>query len=297
MGTEDGTFYAIHGVALSCIYVSLICVILVLILSFYKNPNSFYTWNKNDKFIVYLVICDGAFNLVHMCDHLQIAATRDHVRPIQLCIFYAVLLIEFVYCQSLLVLFIAVNAFVLVRCQRNIELGRKDWKLIVGILTCSFVPVIIALSVDSLGPTGAFCGVQDKVANLALTIVPLMLIVPLNCLLYIVTWYNIRKAARRIRDVVGGNAQSIRASNDSAKIMTTFILAFLVQWWGMGVYGFAEYFGNDDMVFYMFIVSFTNLGGLFNGIVFLIMRRVRGVRKQRKEDKKEVIQTEMTKIE
>ena len=155
MGIDDGSFYVIHSVALTCIVTSFVCVILVICFSFNGNTGSFYTWNKNDKFIVYIVLCDGAFNVVHFADHFQIAVTRDHVRPIELCEFYAVLLIEFVYSQSFVVLFIAVNAFLLVKYQRILDLGKYDWRLIVGVLSCSFLPVLIAVSLDSLGPTGA----------------------------------------------------------------------------------------------------------------------------------------------
>ena len=119
------------------------------------------------------------------------------------------------------------------------------------------------------------CGIQNKTVNLALTNIPLMLVLPLNTLLYLTTWYNIRKVAQQIRDVIGKNAQAIRASNNSAKIMTSFVLAFLVQWWGMTVYGLVEYFGHSDVIVYMFVVTFTNLGGLFNGMVFVWARKIR----------------------
>ena len=155
MGIGDGSFYVIHGLAIACMVTSLICVIFVTIFSFRGNPGSFYTWNKNDKFIVYLVLSDGIFNVVHFCDHLQILITRDHVRPIGLCMFYAAFIIESVYIQSFLVLFIAANAFLLVKYQKTLELGQYDWKLFVGLPSVSLIPVILALSLDSLGPVGA----------------------------------------------------------------------------------------------------------------------------------------------
>ena len=125
----------------------------------------------------------------------------------------------------------------------------------------------------------------------------MILVLPLNAALYIITWYTIRKSANRIRDVVGDNAQSIRACHDSAKIMTSFVLAYLVQWWGLAVYGIAEYFGHSNTSIYILVVTFSNLGGLFNGMVFVLTRKIRASSRINRQKTFESVHTERTQID
>ena len=119
------------------------------------------------------------------------------------------------------------------------------------------------------------CGFQDDLVNMIVATGPLTLLLPLMCLLYLVTWYHIWRESRRIRDVVGDKAQSVRACHDSAKIMTSFVVAFLVQWWSVAVYGFTVFFGEFDTTFYYVVVTFGNLGGVYNAIVYVLIRNIR----------------------
>lgn len=77
-GLDNGQFYSLHVPALTCILPSLISAILAITLSFRKTPKrAFVDWTKSGRFVVYMAICDGAFNLAHSMDHLHITITKS----------------------------------------------------------------------------------------------------------------------------------------------------------------------------------------------------------------------------
>lgn len=155
-GLDNGQFLIIHVPALACIFLSLICALTVLILSFKKKRiQTFFSWTKSERFVVYMAICDGTFNIAHSFDHLHIVISRNHVHPKQLCEFYAFMLVEFITAQNLMVNVVAINAFVLIYFNKNIDFGKYDWKLLLWILGVPFVGVVFAASLGQLGPAGA----------------------------------------------------------------------------------------------------------------------------------------------
>lgn len=155
-GLDSGRFYALHVPALTCIFLSLISAIVTIVLSFKKTPQrAFSDWTKSERFIVYMAICDGAFNIAHSIDHLHILITRDHVYPPQLCQFYGVMLVEFITAQNLMVNIVAVNAFMLMIFNKQLKFGKLDWHLILWIFGTPFLFSMIALANKQFGPNGS----------------------------------------------------------------------------------------------------------------------------------------------
>lgn len=154
-GLSNGSFYYIHIPALVCIFSSFCCVLAVLILSFrQKDCKSFFRWTKSERFIVYMAICDGCFNLTHSMDHLHYTITKDHVRPRELCEFYGFIMGQFLTAQNLLVNIVAINAFVLMFLNKNLEFGNADWRLMAWTLGVPIVSYTAAVATGQLGPTG-----------------------------------------------------------------------------------------------------------------------------------------------
>ena len=169
-GVEDGRFVIVHASALVCISLSLCCVMVVL--SLCRNelkrkkfssvaqqrnnskPRSFYSWTKGERFIIYLCVCDGLFNVFHFIDHTYILATRGHVEPPGLCQFYAFVIVMFISAQVLMVNLIAVNAFLLIYFQKNIDLGKYDYKLLTWTFGVPFLTCVVCLSLGVFGPNG-----------------------------------------------------------------------------------------------------------------------------------------------
>lgn len=147
-GLDNGMFYYIHIPAIICIFSSLICAITSIVISFrHQSYKTFFSkWTKSERFIVYMALCDGLFNLFHSLDHAHMAITADHVYPRQLCVFYAFCLNWFIPAQMLLVNVIAITIFMLMYFNKHVNFGRRDWRLLLWTfgfpLTASFVAAV-----------------------------------------------------------------------------------------------------------------------------------------------------------
>ena len=118
-----------------------------------------------------------------------------------------------------------------------------------------------------------FDGVKGVVANICFTTVPLLLILLMNTVLYILTWKRIRDETRQIRDTLGTKPATMRASHRAAKAMSLFVAAFFVQWWAMALFGIWALAGPVPQVIFHLVTTFSNLGGILNLIVYIIIRR------------------------
>ncbi|KAK3093865.1 hypothetical protein FSP39_021221 [Pinctada imbricata] len=301
-GLDSGQFYAIHIVAIACIFTSLGCAITVIVFSFVSNKSlSFFRWTKSERFAVYLAICDGLFNLCHSMDHLQIVITRNHVYPVELCRFYGFMLAEFVSAQNILVFIIAINAFLLIYFQKNLEFGQNDWRLLLCTFGIPFVAAVCAAAFGFFGPSGAFClfdGVNGYLANLFFTTIPLFVVFILNSFLYLLTWRKINAESKRLKDCLGKETKTVSAAHSAAKTMSLFVAVFFIQWWALAA--FAVWQLNATHVpeaMFQVTIFFTNIGGVLNGIVYVFIRRRRRTSGNRRQKYETTAMTNVATIE
>lgn len=155
-GLDSGLFYSLHIPALSCMACSFICAVTAIILSFKtKSYKDFFTsWNKGDRFIVYMAILDGSFNVSHSLDHMHYVIALDHVRPKGLCQFYAFVNVVCINGQNLMVNIVAVNAFMLMYFDKNLDFGKADWKLLTWTISLPSVGATVAQLTGTLGTNG-----------------------------------------------------------------------------------------------------------------------------------------------
>lgn len=116
-----------------------------------------------------------------------------------------------------------------------------------------------------------FDGVKGVIANLLFTTVPLLIIIFMNVIMYILTWKRIRDRTKAL--ALNKRAGSSETSHQrAASTMSMFVLAFFIQWWSLALFGVWAFVANDvPQVIHHFVTTFTNLGGVLNLIVFLIM--------------------------
>lgn len=299
-GLANGQLLYIHIPALTCISLSFICVVIVLTLSFrHKSYKTFFRWTRSERFVVYLALCDGGFNLAHFTDHLHIVIVRNHVYPKELCEFYGFNLAVFVSAQNLMVNIVAINAFVLIYFSKQIPFGKKDYRLLLWTFGAPFLFSALAGILGQLGPNGTFCyfdGVKGTVANLFFTTVPLALILVMNIVLYILTWIRIHKETKRLH--LGDSSQLMSANFTAARNMSLFVVAFFIQWWAMAIFGVWAYVTPDNVPQLLFhlVTTFSNIGGILNLIVYLIIRQRLILRKRSLKQQKKTQGTEMSAI-
>lgn len=156
VGLGTPNFYRIHYLAIVCLLCSLFSVIAVLVVSIRsKRICSFHqSWSKCERFAVYMAICDGFYSVVHLMDHTQVVITKSHVHPIELCEAYGFIIFMFVSAQMVLTSLIAINAFVLMKFGKNVDLGLYDWKLLVVTYGLPFLECLVITLTGEMGPTG-----------------------------------------------------------------------------------------------------------------------------------------------
>ena len=88
---------------------------------------------------------------------------------------------------------------------------------------------------------------------------------------YVTIWVKIRTSAAAASDdtVSKGRRQQI---NRSGRIMTIFVLAFLVQWWPWAVQAIWAYFEFPPLWLIVAVSSLCNVGGIINSFAYTFMR-------------------------
>ncbi|XP_061173515.1 uncharacterized protein LOC133182677 [Saccostrea echinata] len=277
-GLDTEWFLFIHIPALCCIFLSLFSASAVIIASFRSQTRSFFSWMRSERFVVYLSMCDALFNVTHSMDHLQMVITKEHVYPKELCEFYSFFLCEFVSAQLLMTNVAAMNAFGLIYLHKQFKLGRYDWKLLLYTFGVPFVMSMCAVNLGYYGPSGSYClfdGVKGALASVFFVTVPITFILVVNVVLYILTWWKIHTESKRIKTMLGKEAQTVRASHRAAKLMSLFVAAFFIQWWALAIISVWHNFAVVPQEFFTVVVVFTNLGGVLNGAVYIIIKRRR----------------------
>lgn len=127
-----------------------------------------------------------------------------------------------------------------------------------------------------------FDGVKGRLTNILFTTVPILLALSSNIVLYVLTWTRIHRQASEIKKTLGTMSANMRASHRSARAMSMFVAAFFIQWWALPLYGVWGLV-NDDIpqVIFHFVTIFSNIGGVLNLGVYLIIRRRKTNRKDR----------------
>ena len=95
----------------------------------------------------------------------------------------------------------------------------------------------------------------------------------MNVILYIISWVRMHKEAEELKKSLGSSSQALHASHRAAKTMSVFVMAFFVQWWAMTMYGVWQLVADVPQLVFNFVTTFSNVGGILNGIVFIIILR------------------------
>ena len=95
----------------------------------------------------------------------------------------------------------------------------------------------------------------------------------MDIVLYVLSWFRIRKETEQLKTSLGKSSQSLRASHRAAKTMSLFVIAFFVQWWAMSLYGIWQLVADVPQLLFNFVTTFSNVGGILNGFVFIIIMR------------------------
>ncbi|CAH1798004.1 unnamed protein product [Owenia fusiformis] len=164
LGKPGVWFWIIHIGGASSLFIS-ICfsfgLIAYLGVMGKRQNRPFWTWKLPERLVMYLALCDLLWSIAHSIDHYIMIALYDHVPDLP-CIILGFLLNEFIFIQAIIVMFIAIGAFVMVVKNKRIPLGRYDWRLLVVSIGFSTVTGIVMVCFDLFGPSGAWCFLDGR---------------------------------------------------------------------------------------------------------------------------------------
>ena len=120
-----------------------------------------------------------------------------------------------------------------------------------------------------------FDGVRGRQIFSLFYTVPLLVILAMNTILYLLTWFKISSEIRNISSNLGQDPPSRIAARQAAKSMSLLVAAFLIQWWSPGLYGALELFGRGPDVLLHTCGIFGNTGGALNLGVYALINRKR----------------------
>ena len=110
--------------------------------------------------------------------------------------------------------------------------------------------------------------------QLTMITIPQGIIIIVNTILYSLTWFKIRQQQPQLKSQIGYERRVTKRAHKAAKNMILLVVTFLIQWCPVSVYGLWMALNNSLAPLELLesgIVS-ANIGGLLNGIVFLILR-------------------------
>ncbi|WAR16440.1 hypothetical protein MAR_031034 [Mya arenaria] len=279
-GLDTGMFYYIHVTAIVCLTASLICALFTIVSSFWsQKAGEFYTkWSKGNRLVVYMSICDLLLNISLLVNHLQILITKAHSRPKELCAFVGFITTEFMVAQILMVNVVAINVFTTMFCNTNISFGKFDCGILLWSFGVPFIGASIAAILEQFGPMGIAClfdAVKGRVAAVLLNTIPVAAIMVFNVLLYILTFIKIRMDEWSMRQRLGNMGSRVDRHIRAARNMSMFVVAIFVQWSSLVLTGvwalFVDNVKDVPAVLNSLVVVFTNLGGVLNLIIYLVV--------------------------
>ena len=139
----DLFFWALHTTAIVVLVISIVCSVIVIIWQQRTaSSKNLFDRKLGERLVVYLAITDFVNSLCHFCDHVLIIIWQGYPPPDIPCIFFATVLGETIFAQSLLVLVTALSLCLLVACNRKVSFGPYD----IGLLFISYVlPLILVI--------------------------------------------------------------------------------------------------------------------------------------------------------
>ncbi|ELU00855.1 hypothetical protein CAPTEDRAFT_194428 [Capitella teleta] len=279
MGLGTPVFPAVHLTAIITCGISTFVSGAILLYMFRTMKTSFWKCTMGDRLVVYLSICDLGFSISHGLDHVIIFGTDDNT-PEPACSVIAWFVQEFTLGQSLVVNIAAVAAVIIIVRERRVSFGRYDWVLITWAFGFPAVLGVVIAGNDLLGAIGAWCFMDmRKAAGQALNtfyILAMITVFVVNSVCYIIVFAKIRQVEKMMESFSTGDTEAkeqSKRSRRSAQNMALLVLAFLFQWSLYVAYTSWSFFGNPSYKLLVADVFICNLGGVFNGIAYTLMRK------------------------
>lgn len=119
-----------------------------------------------------------------------------------------------------------------------------------------------------------FDEVKGKITGMVFTAATVAAVLTINIILYVLTWTRIYRQVHAVRKTLGTMPASMKASHKAVRTMSLFVSAFFIQWFSLSVYSvWVLVDSNVPQALVHVITILSNIGGVLNLLVFLIIKR------------------------
>ncbi|CAH1801711.1 unnamed protein product [Owenia fusiformis] len=278
-GQPGAWFWIIHIGAASSLFISIsfsFSLVVYLGVMGKRRNRSFWTWKLPERLVIYLALCDLLWSISHSIDHYLMIILYDHV-PDLLCIILGFLLNELIFMQAIVVIFTAINAFVLVVKNKKLPLGRYDWRLLAISILMPAAIGFVFVYFDLLGPSGAWCLIDGRnpLYGLVMSVMSVAMIFTflfnLGC--YAAVIFTVWRVTKNIANFNNDEAATKKKCIETAKTLVIFVIAYAGQWWAYVVYSFWAFVELPPEWWTLLTVIFSNMGGVFNFFAYSKFRK------------------------
>ena len=88
---------------------------------------------------------------------------------------------------------------------------------------------------------------------------------------YIALLAKMRSVEQKVKK--GNDSSGSTKYHSTVRIMMLFVAVFVLQWWASLAFSVWNIFSQPSVVIYWGAIFFSNLGGLFNGMAYTLLRR------------------------
>eukprot|EP01084_Bolivina_argentea_P200051 342149_1 len=279
----------IHIAAIIPSYISLCCSVYIIIVTiFYIRHFRKITFGATLP--MYISICDAIFHSSHGSDHLHNLIT-GYLSPGGWCIFLGAMKPFAINGQTAWVLATAVFINYCVRKEHPPQAHYEYFNYFLHIICWSFpfVILIFGFSFNVYGEedNGPWCGLKKADVHFLMVDMWILMNDFILIVIYSCTGYIIYKKSHINDNEVGINDN--QKTKKSLRTLMLFPVIYIVQW---SIYLSWKLFLSKTFTETMLTVTITNMGGMFNVIVFypLLMNPVN---KERKEEELRELQTSL----
>ena len=155
MGLPGTDFYLIHICAIASLVTSICFSAGTMTYLTRSRRLPFFRRTIGERLTIYLAVIDVLFGTIHLIDHLFMLITKQHVPDIP-CSIFGFLLVTLITAQALMVMVVAILAFIMVVWEKRINFGKYDWRILSFASGIPLAAAIVLVSAGWLGPQGAW---------------------------------------------------------------------------------------------------------------------------------------------
>ncbi|CAC5373834.1 unnamed protein product [Mytilus coruscus] len=160
--------------------------------------------------------------------------------------------------------------------QEELNLGKYDWKMFSFMFVFPAIVLVTANFNGGMGHNGLYCGLKEGKGvlwNFLMIFIPIATIIIVESILYILILYKLHGEVKKIKKSLGNQSMASKQIVVAARNMSFFVLVIILRFLTPAIHGCWVFIAEPPRAMYEINTYATCFGGIFNGIIYLTIRR------------------------